>query len=200
MSHYEVIFHEVEQLIHERDPELEKSDVIEEALDLTVKLFQADSVLCLRSQLPEAKEYELEKLQKQAEGLADALGNLSLNSKIVLRLSSDPQQVPNLKRLQLDATDLSGSIKNSLHNAPPARQGRKENFALKDLIREAANAFEQALGVRLTDLSDPRSPINKNNKTKFYNFALKLIPLELQHSEQALKQKIYRCLKNRPKY
>ena len=197
MSHHEIIFHAVEQLIHERAPELEKSDVKEEALELTVKLLRADSVRWLQSQLPKPKENELEKLQKRAEGLADALENLSFNSKIVLHLKSDPQQVPNLTRLQLDATDLSGSIKSSLHEAPPVPQSRKYSIALIALILEAANAFEQALGVRLT--SRPRSNVTNTNKTKFYNFAKILFPQELQFSEQATKTAIDRFLKSRSK-
>ena len=198
MSQYEVIFHAVEQLILERDPELEISDVKEEALELTVKLMRADSVRCLHSQLPRPKKNELENLQKQAEGLADALENLSFNSKMVLLLKSDPQQVPNfLNRLQLDATDLSGSIKNSLQDAPPVPKKRKYTFALEDLILEAATVFEQALGVSLTDLRNPQSHISKTNKTKFYIFSKKLIPQKLQHSEQATNKAIDRILERR---
>ena len=105
--------------------------------------------------------------------------------------------MPNLKRLQLDATDLSGSIKNSLHNAPPVPKKRKYTFALEDLILEAATAFEQALGVRLTDLPDPRSQVNRKTKTKFYIFSKKLFPQELQHSEQATNKAIDRFLERR---
>ena len=64
MSQHEIIFHAVEQLIHERDPELKKSDVKEEALEITVKLWRADSVRYLQSQQPRPKENELERIQK----------------------------------------------------------------------------------------------------------------------------------------
>ncbi len=200
-SYDERIFHAVARLIHERDPMLGNDEIKRQALDLMSEHVRAAAVHSISQQHSAPKPNELEKLQKQAEGLAVALENLSLQSDIVLRFVSDPRLLPNLSCLQRDAKFLSEALLEGLKNMPPPPgRGRKKDFAQESLFEEATNVFEQAYGVRLP-LPKPKLQQSKNINHKYFLFVRTYMPSQnlYQRQEQfdTLKKAANRYLSSR---
>ena len=202
-SRDERIFHAVASLILERDPKLNEDETKWQALDLIKEHVRAAPALSIDSRLPAPKQNELEDLQKQAEGLADALENLSFESSIALHFVSDPKQLPDLSRLQLDAADLSGALREGLKKIPEPRRGRKKDFAQEILIGEATNVFEQASGVSLNDLPKPPTQQSRSIKHKYYLFVRTCMPephlYESREQFTTLKKYVDRYLRDRLK-
>ncbi len=173
------IFEEVAKLIHGRDPSLDESAIKREALNILAEHVRAVSVSdLLGADQPTQMRAELEQLHKHAEGLADALENLSFGSRIELHFVSDPKQLPNPSRLQLDARDLGDALQEGLKKKPPARRGRRKDFAQEILIKEATNVFEQASGVSLNDLPKPPTQQSRKSKRKYYLFVRTYMPAQ----------------------
>ena len=172
------IFHAVANLINERDPALDKDEIKRQALALIKECVRVAPALSNDSQLHAPKQNELEQLHKHAEGLADALENLSFGSRIELHFVSDPKQLPNPSRLQLDARDLGDALQEGLKKKPRARRGRRKDFAQALLIKEATNVFEQASGASLNDLPKPPTQQSRNIKRKYYLFVRTYMPAQ----------------------
>lgn len=175
-SYDERIFHAIARLIHERDPVLDEDEIKRQALDLIGEHARAEVADSISSKHPALRKKELEYLQKQAEGLADALENLSLSSKIVLGLVSDPEQLPDLQCLQLEAKKLGVSLQEGLKKKPAPSIGRKKLFARESLIEEATNVFEKAYGVNLSNWPKPRSQQSRDIKHKYFKFVRAYMP------------------------
>ena len=176
MSYIERIFRAIAKLILERDPELDKDEIKRQALDLIEENVRAEAALSTLSQGPAPKPNELEGLQKQARDLADALENLSFQSKIVLSFFSDRMSLSDQTRVQRDAKNLGEILRQGPKKKPLPRRGPKKDFAKEDLIKEATNVFEQACGVSLNDLSKLPMQQSRNTKNKYYSFVRTYMP------------------------
>ena len=173
------VFRAIAKLILERDPKLDKDEIGRQALDLLNEHVRAAAALSTHPQQPAPRPNELEDLQKQARGLADALENLSFQSKIVLSFFSDRMSLSDQTRVQRDAKNLGEILRQGLKKKPLPRRGPKKDFAKEDLIKDATNVFEQAYGVSLKDL--PKLPMQKRRKTKnkYYSFGTLCSPTAL---------------------
>ena len=191
------IFEEVAKLIHGRDRSLNESAIKGEALNILAEHARAVSVsVLLGADQPAQMRAELEQLHKHAEGMADALEKLSPQSDIELRYISGSKQLPALKRLQRDAADLSEALREGLKKRPPQEQHRPKDVTMEILVEEATNIFEQATGVSLNDLPNPRSQHSRDIKHAFYQFVVKYMPNPYKYSSESqyntLKAYIYR--------
>ena len=203
-SYDERIFHAVAGLIHERDPMLDNDEIKRQALDLMREHVRTAVVHSISQHHSAPKPNELENLQKQAERLADALENLSLQSDIVLRFVSDPRPLPNLSRLQQDAEFLSEALLEGLKNMPPPPgRGRKKDLAKESLFEEATKVFEQAYGVSLNDLPKLPTQQRRNIKHKYFLFVRTYMPnqnlYQKQEQFETLKKAVSRYLSSRSK-
>ncbi len=198
----ERVFDAIAKLIHDRDPSLGEDEIKQESLDLMRDRVQAASVLSLSSpDQPAPKREELENLYRHAVGMAGVLENLSTQSNIELRYISGSKQLPDLKRLQLDAKDLSDALREGLKKRPPLPKNRPKDVTMAILVEEATNIFEQATGVSLNDLPNPRSQHSRDIKHAFYQFVVKYMPNPDKYSSESqyntLKAYICRYLKRR---
>ena len=198
------IFEEVTKLIHGRDPSLDESAIKREALNILAEHVRAVSVSdLLGADQPTQMPAELEQLHKHAEGMADALEKLSRQSDIELRYISGSKRLPDLKRLQLDAADLSEALREGLKKKPPARRGRQRDFAQENLLEEATTVFEQAYGVTLNDLPKPPTQKSRNIKHRYHQFVRIYMPephrYESQEQFDTLKKYSNRYLESQDK-
>lgn len=200
-SYDQRIFQAVARLIHERDPKLDEDEIRRQALVLVNEHVRAADALEIYSQLPAPKKNELEDLKKQAEGLADALEKLSFQSSTVLRLVSDPKQLPDLSCLQLEAKKLGKILREGLKKIPAPRKGRKKSHARDSLIEEATNIFEQVYDVNLNDLPEPPTQQSRNIKHEYYLFVRTYMPdhnlYQRQEQFETLKKAADRYLSSR---
>ena len=199
-SYIERIFHAVEELIRKRDPELGEDEINRQALDLIEENVRPEAALSTLPQGPAPKPNELEDLQKQARGLADALENLSFQSKIVLSFFSDRMSLSNQTRVQRDAKNLGEILRKGLEEEPPPRRGRRKDFAKEDLIKEATDVFEQAYGVGLKDLPELPMPKRRKTKQEYYSFVRTYLSIqniyELDSKFETLKKYAKRYLES----
>ena len=167
----ERVFDAIAKLIHDRDPSLGEDEIKQESLDLMRDRVQAASVLSLSSpDQPAPKREELENLYRHAVGMAGVLENLSTQSNIELRYISGSKQLPDLKRLQLDAKDLSDALQEGLKKRPPLPKNRPKDVTMAILVEEATDIFELATGIILNELPNPRAQSNRNIMHDFYQF------------------------------
>jgi len=177
------VFGAIEKLIHERDPSLGEDEIKREALHLMGDHVRAASVLSLLG--PISKRSDLEQLKGKSREFVDALENLSPQSHIELRYLSGSTPLPDLKRLQLDAEELSNALWEGLKKRPPPKQNRPKDVTMAILVEEAVNVFEKATGTSLNDLTEPKSQISKNIIHKLNQFVRTYMPEDYKYSSES---------------
>ena len=90
--------------------------------------------------------------------------------------------VPNLKRLQLDAEELTNALWECLKKRPPPKQHRPKDVTMAILVEEAVNVFEKATGISLNDLTEPKSQNSKNIIHKLNQFVRTYMPEVYKYS------------------
>ena len=174
-AHEERIFKEVAKLIHERNPGLDEEAIKRQTLNLTEHA-RAASVSLFDPEQSAQKPDELQQLYGFARGMADVLENISIQSGIELRLISGSEQLPDLNRLQQDAKVLSEALREGLKKRPPPKAHRPKDLTMNNFVEEATNIFEQATGINLNDLPEPRTQNSRNIKHTFYQFVVNCMP------------------------
>ena len=200
----ERVFDAIAKLIHDRDPSLGEDEIKQESLDLMRDRVQAASVLSLSSpDQPAPKREELENLYRHAVGMAGVLENLSTQSNIELRYISGSKQLPDLKRLQLDAKDLSDALREGLKKRPPLPKNRPKDVTMAILVEEAVNIFEKATGISLNDWPNPKSQRSRNVKHKLNQFVRTYMPEPHKYNSESqfasLNKTVSRYLEDRRK-
>ncbi len=197
-AYQEKVFDAIKGLIQERDSSLNKDEVEREAWSLIEEHVRAAPMPFLNHQQPRLKQKEWERLQEQAQALADSLQDLSFDSKIELRYLC--KQLPDLNRLQLDLEDFSRALREGLKKRPPPKKHRPKNLVKEDLAEEARNIFEKATGSSLHELSDTNSQHYKKNKKRLNDFVEIYFPDKSMYtSRQAISRYLTREARKRRK-
>ena len=173
----------IEKLVHERDPSLGEDERKREALDLMGNHVRAASGLSLLG--PISKRPDLEQLKGKSRELADALENLSPQSHIELRYISGSTPLPDLKRLQVDAEELTNALREGLKKRLPPKKHRPKDVTMAILVEEAVNVFEKATGISLNDLTEPKSQNSKNIIHKLNQFVRTYMPEVYKYSSES---------------
>jgi hypothetical protein len=190
------VFEAIVGLIQKRDPSLAIDEAEGEARNLMSKHVRTAPMAFPTSDQPRLTQEEWMRLQEQARTLADSLRNLSFESQIELRYLCKP--LPDLSRLHLDLADFSSALQRGLKKRPAAKNHRPKDLVKEDLVDEAIAVFEMARGIRLADLSNPKSHKNKIIRQELNDFVeIYIADRQVYSSRSALNRYMSRHLKNR---